>query len=293
MHANSQSGGRLGLALALGLACGLRAGADTVTLKSGAVLTGEILKEDAYELTLRVSRTANGEIQTLKVIDQSLVANMERGQPRVALEPLPGTDDASAAPPPPADTPPDTLEGWRQSLRRADALIADGRNDEAATLFREVTTQAEAAPGADDTRVEILEVREEASRHLLIALQGKLELKEETLKTANAAAQRLERRIRDQREEREDLDRPPKTSDEPEVRRLGKEAERLSLPARRKELDERIAVEERRLQTHQRWAAEERRAIVSLESEIKVAQARARQAADDLSTALRDQRTRR
>lgn len=287
----------LGLLAILALPATLAA--DTVTLKSGAVLTGEIVKEDAYELTLKVSRTADGGIQTLKVIEQTRVDRLQRDTPAVAIEPEPGAT-ATLSPPAEDAAPPPSLEAWRETIRRADALTAEGRYDEAATRFRRVMEQAEHADAASATnhasaatRVETLQLREEAGRHLVIALRGKLDFKEEALQAAEASAQKLERRIEDDRATLQDLENGDKDRDPAHARRLGDSIDDTDASTRRRDLQERITFDENRLRTHRRWAREEALALVNLQSEIKIAEAASRQATTDYNTALRQSRTRR
>lgn len=285
----------LALLALLNLQAPLRA--DSVTLKSGAVLTGEIVNEDAYELTLKVSRTADGGIQTLKVIDQAHVERLQRDTPAVAIEPDPGATATLSAPAEDA-TPPPSLEAWREAIRRADALTAEGRYDEAIARFRRVMEQAEYADAAGATnhasaatRLETLQLREEAGRHLVISLRGKLDFKEEAINAAETSAAKLERRIGDDRAALQDLENedPNRTP----ARRLGDSIADNDAATRRRDLQERITLDQNRLRTHQRWAREETLALVNLQSEIKIAETGARQATTDYNTALRQSRSRR
>ncbi len=292
--AHRRSGGR-GLAALTALALVPALMADTVTLHSGTVLTGEIVGENAHEVRILVSRTADGDIETVKVVRQSAVADLRRDRPAVAIEANPGAA-ASRETETPAE--PDfgpRLGVWRETLKQADAQTAEGAYDAAIEHLRGVIDQTEHAQtqtAAPDVLLPVLEVREHAYRHLVITLRGKRQSQDEALRAEETAALRLERTLLDARREMETLQRPQSATDSSGIRRLGDGADRAPASARQRELEEQIATGQARLQAYRRWAAETRQAQVNLDAEIKLAEASARRAETERNNAVR-QSTRR
>ena len=270
------------------------ASADSVTLKSGAVLRGEILAEDAYEVRLAVSRTAGGEIRTVKIIDQSIVDHLQRSTPDLEVEaaPSPIVSDGSSTSAP-ASPAPDDL---RAALEKADQQTATGSYDEAAITYRGVIAEAKqrsSATNAPAVRLDLLEVRDDACTHLLIALEGKLKSRKEAVKAAEQSAQELEQRLIQQRTELAHSERVAK-NDEADAgpRRLGHSTETAAATIHVRELRERIALDDRRLKAQQEWVRSARLALVNWEAEIHLARDQAQQAADDLASAQREIRAR-
>jgi hypothetical protein len=272
---------------------------DSVKLKSGAVISGEIQAENADELRLLVSRTATGDIQTVKIIAQRAIAGLQRDMPTVAVEPDPEAAPAPAEAAPAVEVAP-TLAACREAIRRADGMTGEGRYDEAAAQFRAVidrTGRAATVEAANEParRLELLQLRQEACQHLVIALRGKLNLREETLRAADDTARRLERRLEEERDALDDLrkEEDQERDETPKARRMGDAFTASETEKRARALVDQIAREETRLRAHRQAMSEEQRAIVNLESEIKIAEAGARQATDDCAAAARQSRARR
>lgn len=270
--------------------------ADTVTLTSGAVIRGEIVGEDAYEVRVVVGRTAAGDIQTLKIVAQGSVAALQRGNPEVAVEadPVVGTVDAPPEPLPDASA-------LRATIKRAEGLSREGQHAQAAERYRAVIDETERRllvlgdktdPGTQNARLELLQLREDAHALLLIALQGRLEFKREALRVAEESAQRLERTLAQQRKEIDSL-QADDSSDRQIPRRLGEASARAGTTVKVRALEDEIAKGETRLIAHRAWAREARLGIVTQESELELADAKARRAKDDLNAAERAARGRR
>lgn len=286
-----------GFALVLATA----ASADRVTLKSGAVLTGEIVGEDAYEVRLLVSRTRAGDIQTVKVISQDAVAGMERDAPTVATEDAPG---APSAPTPAAETEaPSGAEpvDLRHAVQRADQTTAQGLYDDAARDYRAVIAEVERQRDAMTPEVrtaqrarllDLLQIRQDASRHLVVALEGKRDAKKETLRAMDQTTLQLDRRASQIREEIAKQERGNRQGDGRNTHRLGEAADSQSASALLRELNDRAAQTQIQQRNHQQRVQEARLEIVNMESELDLATQQAKQAATDCLQVERESRAR-
>ncbi|MCE9613461.1 MAG: hypothetical protein K8T26_04245 [Lentisphaerae bacterium] len=275
----------------------LGARADTVVLKSGASISGEIVGEDAREVRLLVSRTPSGHIQTIKVIDQESVESLQRDTPEVAEEADPvvageaggGKAQATAASTPALSDP----AAMREAMKRADALTGGGQFEDAIQTYRAVIEGADAAcEGASaegqPASLEVLQLRDQTYSLLLIALNGRLAHQREVVDTAEDNAKDLVKDLSRVQDERETLIRESKQEEDGmRVRRLGAAHDVPASTTRLRELQERALVLENRLQAQRERADAERAGIINMESEIKVTREKARQAATAYAAAQR------
>jgi hypothetical protein len=266
--------------------------ADTITLKSGVTFKGQILSEDAHEVQIAVSRTADDGIRTIKVIRQSLVERMERGAPDLAIESDPtalGREDGSEPERPDTD-------GAREAIAKADRLLAGGSYDDAIAAYRVIGTRAETIlqENEDDESLqrETLRIREEAARRLVIALEGKHEHIEESIRVAEKEAREVERRMDEHRDEIDKIERESRPRDDRQVRRIGSDVNRPIVSAEIKEHEAWIAVAEKRLTAHRGWVQEQKLMLVNVETEIDIAEEKERQATEARKSAEKARRRR-
>jgi hypothetical protein len=277
--------------------------ADTIRLKSGAVITGEIVGENARELQVLVSHTQAGDIRTVKFISQDSIAAMQRDKPEVAVEPDPVSADAAAADAKARTTPIPAADpaSLRAALKNADSLTGIGRYDEAIQGYRAAIEVAERQRDAlrqsehpEDRALllEELEVRNEAYARLGITLRGKYDSRRKALDTAQGAAHDLERTITQDQRDIAALRRTVAQQGDMHVQRLGTGREAPAEAKRIRELETRVTACQQRLQAQEEWIATEKLALVALESDRKLASEKAQRALDETEAVQRASRAR-
>ena len=289
---------RRALVLLLVCAWGGMAQADTVYLKSGAVIAGQVLSENEFEIRIAVSQTVSGSIRTFKLIDRSIVDRWERDDAALAVEMDPGGATARAQEL--ARTFDDAMGEFSVTLRRAATLAHDaetGREDVAA-LYLELIEDMDSewrklqssALAPDDAGPRLLALRDKAYELLLIALRANLGAQQDELARAKERVAELDRTIADMEEE---ISRLESTDDDAAagrdsagVRRMGRRGLSPAERTRLRDLRKMLVPARSRLRKRTLAIAQIETTIRQVEDELKLAGEHAQQAATE-AAALR------